>query len=165
MSKVDLTLALIVMVGAYGGFKEGFLNELLSSFGIVLGVLGGFKLMGWAMMILEQKFHVDVKTLPYIAFAAVFFIIFFLVSLVARLVRTRTDKIVLGPIDQAAGSILGFFKTAFMMSVLLWIFHSMKFYFPEHWTEDSWILPMISELAPKTSHKVAEFVPFFEGVF
>ena len=165
MSKVDLTLALIIMVGAYGGFKEGFLNELLSFLGIVLGVLGGFKLMGWAMIVLEKEFNVDVKTLPYIAFAAVFFIIFFLVSLIARLVRARTDKSVLGPVDQAAGSVLGFFKTAFMMSVLLWIFNSMKFYFPEGWIEDSWILPMVSELAPDTTHKVAEFIPFFEGVF
>jgi membrane protein required for colicin V production len=165
LSKVDLTLALIIMVGAYGGFKEGFLNELLAFLGIVLGVLGGFKLMGWMMVLMEQKFNVDVKTLPYIAFAAVFFIIVFLVNLIARLVRSRTDKTVLGGIDQAAGSILGFFKTAFMMSVMLWIFHSMKFYFPEHWTEDSWILPMIAELAPDTTHKLADFVPIFKGVF
>jgi membrane protein required for colicin V production len=153
------------MVGAYGGFKEGFLNELLGFVGIVLGVIGGFKLMGSAMMFLEKEFNVDAKTLPYIAFAAVFFIIVFLVNLIARLVRSRTDKTVLGGVDQAAGSILGFFKTAFMMSVMLWIFHSMKFYFPEHWTEDSWILPMISELAPNATHKIAEFVPFFKGVF
>jgi membrane protein required for colicin V production len=165
LSKVDLTLALIIMVGAYGGFKEGFLNELLGFVGIVLGVLGGFKLMGWAMIILEREFNIDVKTLPYIAFAAVFFIIVFLVNIVARLVRSKTDKIILGGVDQAAGSVLGFFKTAFMMSVLLWIFHSMKFYFPEHWTKDSWILPMVAEMAPNTTHKIAEFIPFFEGVF
>ena len=165
MSKVDITLALIIMVGAYGGYKDGFLMELFAFLAIILGVLGGFKLMGWAMIFLEKDFHVDIKALPYIAFAAVFFFIVFIVNLLSRIFRNRLEKTVLGIVDQAAGSVLAFFKTAFMLSVLLWIFYSMKFYFPETWTEDSWILPLIADLAPNTTHKIAEFVPFFEGVF
>lgn len=165
MSKVDITLAIIILVGAYGGFREGFIVEMFSFLAIVLGVLGGFKLMGWAMILLEREFHVDSQTLPYIAFATVFVIIAFAVNLLSRLVRDRVSKSFLGKADQVAGALLGFLKTTFMVSVVLWIFHSLKFKFPEHWTEGSWILPMVADLAPKITHKMAEFVPIFEGVF
>lgn len=165
MSKVDITLALLILVGAYGGFKEGFLMELISLLAIILGVLGGFKLMGWAMIELERQFHVDAKALPYIAFGAVFFIIVFLVNLLGKVIRLKINKSLLGWVDQAAGALLGLFKTAFMISVLLWIFHSLKFSFPETWTENSWIFPMVSELAPNVTHGIATILPFFEGVF
>jgi membrane protein required for colicin V production len=165
LSKVDITLALIICVGAYGGFKEGFLMEIFSFLAIVLGVLGGFKLMGWAMTFLEKEFHVDSKALPYIAFGAVFFAIIFFVNLLSKLFRPKLEKPVLGIVDQSVGAVLGFLKTAFMLSILLWIFNSMKFYFPEGWTEDSWLLPLITDLAPGTTHWLATFIPFFEGLF
>lgn len=165
MSKVDITLAIIIMVGAYSGFKEGFLMELFSFLAILLGIFAGFKLMGWAMIALEKEFNVDSQTLPYIAFATVFVTVVFLVNLSARLVRPRLDKSILGNVDHIAGAVIGFFKTTFMLSILLWIFFSLKFDFPEHWTEGSWILPMVAGLAPNFTHTIAGFVPIFEGVF
>lgn len=165
MSKVDITLAIIILVGAYSGFQEGFLMEIFSFLAILLGVLAGFKLMGWAMILLEKNFNVDSQTLPYIAFATVFVSIVFIVNLLARLVRDKMNKSFLGKADQFAGAVLGFFKTTFMVSILLWIFFSLKFDFPERWTEGSWILPMVAEVAPKITHQISEFVPIFKGVF
>ena len=166
MSKVDITLAIIILVGAYSGFQEGFLMEMFSFLAILLGVLFGFKLMGWAMILLEKNFNVDSQTLPYIAFATVFVSIIFIVNLLARLVRAKiNNKSFLGKADQVAGAVVGFFKTTFMVSILLWIFFSLKFDFPERWTEGSWILPMVAGVAPKFTHQISEFVPIFKGVF
>jgi uncharacterized membrane protein required for colicin V production len=53
LSKVDLTLSIIILVGAYSGFRDGFRAELFSLLTIFLGVLFGFKLMGMAMVYLE----------------------------------------------------------------------------------------------------------------
>jgi len=165
LSKVDITLILIIFVGAYGGFKDGFVVELVSFVGILLGVLAGFKLMGWAMISLERNFHIDAKMLPYIAFAAVFFIVIFIVNLLVRLFRYKIERTWLGNLDQTAGGIVGFLRTAFMLSVLLWIFHSMKFSFPDHWTADSWVLPAVAELAPNITHGIGVILPFFRDVF
>lgn len=164
MSKVDITLALIIMVGAYSGFRGGFLLELFSFAGILLGVLFGFKLMGWAMVVLAQEFHIDEKALPYIAFAAVFFAVLFIVNLTGKMIN-RSDKSLLGKADGFAGAALGLLRTAFMLSVLLWIFDSLKFHFPEGWSENSWILPLIASIAPGTAHWIGEVIPFFDDVF
>ena len=165
MSKVDITLAIIILVGAYSGFKDGFLVELFSFLGILLGVLLGFKLMGWAMVLLAQKFNIDEKALPYIAFAGVFFIVLFLVNLTARSMKARLEKNLLGQLDSFAGALMGLLRTAFMLSVLLWVFDSLKFHFPHAWSKESWILPLVAEFAPTVAHTVSGILPFFKGIF
>ena len=95
MSKVDIVLALLVVLGAWSGYKEGFLMELISAAAIMLGVLGGFKLMGEGMIFLEEKFNADRSTLPYLSFAVIFIIIVVLVRLLGKLVKNSIDKKVL----------------------------------------------------------------------
>ena len=54
MSGIDIALCIFILIGAYHGYKAGFLLELFSLVAVVLGVLGGFKLMGWAMVLLGR---------------------------------------------------------------------------------------------------------------
>lgn len=165
MSKADITLAIIIMAGAYQGVKDGFLLELISIFAILVGILAGFKLMGLVMMSLEEKYHIDTKILPYVSFATVFFVIVFAVNLLAKYISPKVNHEILGPVDSAVGAILGLFRSSFMVSIFLWIFHSMKLYFPDAWTKDSWLLPMIAELAPDVTHGIGRVIPVFEGIF
>src|SRR5688572_7233849 len=165
MSKADITLAIIILAGAYQGVKDGFILELISIASMLIGILAGFKLMGWVMMDLEEKFHIDAKVLPYIAFATVFFVIVFSVNLMSRLISPKVNHEYLGKVDSAMGGVLGFFRSAFMLSIFLWIFHSMKLYLPESWTEDSWVLPMVAEFAPDVTNGVGAIIPIFRDIF
>jgi membrane protein required for colicin V production len=165
MSKVDTTIAIIILVAAYNGFKDGFLVEFFSILAILAGILCGFKLMNWTMVNLEQKYAIDAKAIPYISFAAVLFIIIFFVNLLMRYLNRKVDHFYLGIVDQTAGSVLGFFRSTFLLSVLLWIFYSMEFEFPDGWTEGSWLTPLVANFAPDIFHGIAKVIPFFEGVF
>ena len=53
MSKADIIILIVVLLGAWGGYKQGFLMELISLGAIVLGIFCGFKLMGEMMLFLE----------------------------------------------------------------------------------------------------------------
>ena len=165
MSKADITLAIIILAGAYQGVKDGFILELISILSILVGILAGFKLMGWVMMDLEEKFHIDAKVLPYIAFATVFFVIVFSVNLMSRFISPKVNHEYLGKVDSAVGAVLGFFRSAFMLSIFLWIFHSMKLYLPEDWTKDSWVLPLVAEFAPDITNGVGTVIPIFRDIF
>lgn len=165
MSYIDIALILFMVFGAYSGYKEGFLMELVSLLAILLGILGGFKLMGSAMVLLDQKFNIDEAVLPYIAFGAVFVIVVVLVTLLGRAIKASMDKSFLGRVDQSAGALLGFFKTAFMLSVGLWILHSLQINFPEKWTHEAWLYPKVSSLAPSVTDWISEYIPVFEDVF
>lgn len=164
MNKVDLTLALIILVGAFSGFRDGFRVELFSVLAIFLGVLFGFKFMGATMVMLEKEFFIDQNALPYIAFGAVFFIILFIVNLIARMIIDKYPNPIFGFADPFAAGFLGLLRTAFMMSMVLWIIESLKIEFPPEWTEGSWVWPIVAHFAPDTLRAVGNAIPFFEGV-
>ena len=165
MTKVDFFLLVIFLIGAYSGYKEGFLMELFSVLAIVLGVFGGFKLMGWAMIYLQEQFHADKATLPYIAFIVVFIVIVIAVNLIGRMFKHSIDKTFLGSMDRAMGACLGLFKTAFLFSIIIWIADSLKFLPPQEWTNGSWLYPFTASIAPKVSNWVGGFIPFFKEIF
>jgi membrane protein required for colicin V production len=165
LSTADIALIVILGFGAYRGYREGFLIELFSLMGIIVGILAGFKLMGLAMIFLSDRFNVDEKVLPYLAFALVFIIVVVLITLVGRLLKASIDKSFLGKVDAVAGSVLGLLKLAFMLSVALWITDSLKLYLPERWTEDSYLLPVISDFAPAVTSWIGELVPAFKDIF
>jgi membrane protein required for colicin V production len=165
LSSADIALIVLLIIGLYSGYKEGFLIELFSFIGLVLGVLGGFKLMGWAMVLLSDKFNVDQKVLPYVAFGVVFLVIVIAINLLGKLIKVSIDKSFLGRVDQIAGALLGVLKTAFMLSVVLWIIDSLKVNIPPNWTENSWLLPKIVGFAPKITSWIGQVFPIFKDVF
>ncbi|MEX2230796.1 MAG: CvpA family protein [Cyclobacteriaceae bacterium] len=162
---MDIAIIIIILIGAMSGYKEGFLMELFSLAALLLGILGAFKLMGYAMIFLEDEFNINKTMLPYVAFAVVFIAIVIGVRLLGKLMKVSIDKTFLGQMDQAAGAGLGLLKAAFLLSVSLWIMDVMDFDLPEKWTTDSWLLPRIESLAPQVTLWIGDYVPFFKDVF
>ncbi|HNP76378.1 MAG: CvpA family protein [Cyclobacteriaceae bacterium] len=165
MSKADIFLLLCCMAGAWNGYREGFLMELISLVAIILGVLGGFKLMGEGMLFLQDRFHADKATLPYVSFILIFVIIMIAVRLLGKMVKNSIDKSFLGTVDQSMGAGLGIFKTLFMASILIWIFDSLKVAPSTAWTEDSWLYPFTAHLAPRTADWIGNYIPVFREIF
>jgi membrane protein required for colicin V production len=165
LNGADIALIAIVLFGAYRGYREGFLLELFSLLGIILGILAGFKLMGLAMVHLSDRFNVDEKVLPYFAFAIVFIAVVIVVSIIGRLLKASIDKSFLGRIDAAAGAALGLLKVVFMLSVALWITDSLKLNLPEKWTHDSLLFPYIAQFAPLVTSWIGEIIPPFKDIF
>jgi membrane protein required for colicin V production len=165
LSKIDIFLVVLILIGAFSGYKQGFLMELFSVVAIILGIFGGFKLMGEAMELLQKNFNADKSVLPYIAFAMVFLIIVAGVLLVGRTLKASIDKTFLGRMDAIMGSFLGVFKIIFLASVILWILSSLRYTFPETWTEDSVVYPFVARIAPGLAQWMAQFLPFFSEIF
>ena len=154
-----------MLIGCFAGFKDGFLMGIFSLLAIILGILGGFKLMGMAMVFLTSRFEIDKTFLPYIAFALVFLAIVIAVRLLGNMLKYSIDKSFLGRLDQLAGAILGLLKTAFVLSVILWILDALKMSLPETWTNESALLPYIAGFAPVLTDWISEIFPFFRDVF
>lgn len=165
MSKIDIALVIIFLIGAYSGYKKGFLAELFSLIGIILGIFAGFKLMGVAILMLKDKFQIDEKVLPYVAFGVVFLIVVIVVALLGKMLKSSLEKTLLGNADQVAGAGLGLLKMAFMASVFLWITSSVNLSIPESWSKDSWLYPFTSSIAPEFTAWVAQVFPVFSDLF
>ena len=164
MKLIDIILLVIILGGAIQGFRSGFIVELFSLLGVLLGVLGGFKLMGFAMLMLTRRFNIDEKVLPYVAFAVVFLVIVIVVGLLGRMIKESVKQTMLGGADQMAGAVLGLVRTAFMLSVVIWIADSLHFKALDQWTEDSLFYTRIARFAPKVTDWVGDLIPFFRDV-
>ena len=165
MSKADIVILVIALLGAWGGYKQGFLMELISLGAIVLGVFCGFKLMGEMMLFLEDRFNADRNTLPYLSFIIIFFLVMLLVRMLGKMVKGSIDQSFLGSIDQAMGAGLGVLRTLFLLSIVLWILDSLKISFKSEWTDDSWLFPFTAKLAPVVADWLGQFLPLFSEIF
>ncbi len=165
MSKIDIVLVIILVIGAVAGYKKGFLSELFTLLGIILGVLAGFKLMGTAMLMLDEHYEINENVLPYVAFAVVFLIVVVGITLLGKAFKTSLEKTVLGGVDKVCGGLLGIVKAAFMASVLIWLFTSLNIFAPASFTEDAWLYPTIARFAPAVTSWIGEIFPVFSDLF
>ena len=165
MSKIDIFLVVLILIGAFSGYKQGFLMELFSVAALILGIFGGFKLMGEAMQLLQKNFNADKTILPYIAFGIVFLVIVIGVTLIGRMLKASIDKTFLGKMDAIMGSFLGIIKFTFLVSVVLWILGSFQYQFPEAWIKESVVYPFVARIAPGFARWTAQFLPFFSEIF
>lgn len=165
MSLIDIGLAVFLVLGGYQGYKSGFLLELFSVTAVILGVLGAFKLMGWAMVFLANKTKIDEKVLPYVAFGVVFLLIVIAVTIVGRIIKASIKRSIFGQGDGFAGGLLGVVRTAFMLSVTFWIIDALKFKVLSNWTAGSWLYPQVAAFAPRLTHWVSQALPVFDDVF
>ena len=165
MSKVDIVLIIILMIGAVAGYKKGFLSELFTLLGIFLGVLAGFKLMGAAMLMLDERYDINENVLPYTAFGVVFLVVVIGVTLLGKFFKASLEKTLLGSVDRLAGGLLGILKTVFMLSVLIWITSSLNVFAPKRFTEDAWLYPTVARFAPTVTAWIGEIFPVFSDLF
>lgn len=165
MSKIDIVLSLLLILGAYLGYKRGFLAELFFVAALVIGVLVGFKLTGWGVEYLHRQFNADTVFLPYISFFIIFVLVVVTVIFLGDRIKHLMDDTFLGRVDSIAGAVLGLVKYAFCASVILWLTDRIELRFPSSWTQGSWLYPKTLTFAKSVSDFFAGFLPFFKETF
>lgn len=163
MSPLDIILVITIIVGGFVGYKERFIVSLFSLVALVLGVLGGFRLMGAIMVMMGRNYKVDESVLPYVAFGIAFVVITIVVGLLGKIVKAAVQIPWLGPLDPALGSLFGLARATFMVSILLWIIDSLKVKLPDQWNADSWLQPIISDFALKITNWISAYLPFLRA--
>ena len=165
MSKIDIAIAVLLALGAYFGYKRGFLAELFFFTALVLGVLIGFKFTGWGVAYLHRRFNADTEFLPYVSFFIIFIAVVVLVIFAGTRIKHLMDETFLGKVDSVAGAVLGVTKYAFCASVIFWLAMKVNYTFPEDWTQGSWLYPKTLVFAKSVSEFFGNFLPFFKETF
>ena len=163
MSSIDITLAVIIGLAAWRGFKKGLFVELASLIGMVAGVYGAIYFSGFAAGLLEGVFDWRPKAINITAFAITFSGIVLAVTLAGRALTKIADFAALGIINKLLGAAFGGLKIAFIISVaIMWMAEPLideatgletgrKMYstiFTEERKAESVIYPYVEALAP-----------------
>ena len=137
--------------------------ELIAILALILGIVGGFKLIHWGIDLLDE--YITSEILPFLSFVLIFVAIVVLVNVLGKLLKEVVHMTPLGSVDSLIGGLLGMLKWAFGLSVVIWIFSSFDVYLPGGYTKDSSIYPLIVSFAPWIADKIAIVFPFLDQAF
>lgn len=129
MNLLDIIIAVPLLWGAYRGFKRGLIFEIFMLIGLVLGLYTAFKFSSLLNGLVASFTEKDSAVIPFLSFAIVFAAILLIMILFARFLENVLKITSLNVFNQVAGAVLGIFKFALVVSVVLWLFKALE----PHW--------------------------------
>lgn len=161
MNLLDFLIILPIGYFAYKGFTAGFIQEVLSIAGIILGIFITFAYMKPFSSAIDPYFsNPDTATIT--AGLILFIGTIAIVQTVGFLIRKFLEAIKLNFINRLAGLCFGALKSAIVISGFLWLFAGLDLPSEETRSESisyDYIIP----LAPMTFNMVSAIVPNIEG--
>jgi membrane protein required for colicin V production len=150
MNWLDIVIILILAGGLFSGLKNGFVGELASLAGLVLGIWAAIRFSWWTADILEGM-GLKFSLMPVISFIVTFLIVAIIMQVLAKIVSHLLEAISLNWINKIAGMAAGVFKAAVFVSVILLVLDSVR--------EDHPIIPESVRTKSVLYEPVSEIVP------
>lgn len=150
MNWLDIVIILILAGGIASGYKNGFVGELASLAGLVLGIWGAIKFSWWTTDLMEG-FGLKFSLMPIISFIVTFLIITIIMQIIAGIISKLLEAISLNWINKIAGIAAGIFKAAVFVSVILLVLEAVSKrhpIIPETTRNKSILYEPVSEIVP-----------------
>ncbi|UJP66297.1 CvpA family protein [Mongoliitalea daihaiensis] len=162
MATLDIIVCCLLGIGAFTGYKQGFFISILSIVAFIFALVVAFQLMGWGATVLAQRVENLSFMLPFVAFILIFLGVILLIRGLGFLIKKTIDLTLLGSFDSIAGAVLGLIKSAFIISLFIWVTVSFEFGFLLEWQENSALYAYIEPLAPVFIRWIDQYVPFIQ---
>ena len=163
MSTADIIIVILLLLGAYGGYKKGLILELIAIIAFVLAIVGGFKLLHVGMEYVSKMYDGFGNFLPFVAFLVIFVLILIVVNMVGKMLKKIIDWTPLGVLDNLAGALIGVAKWALALSILLWVMSGLNINLPDYFTNNSRLLPFVSGFASQVGDFISTIFPSFDS--
>ncbi|MFL5731387.1 MAG: CvpA family protein [Cytophagaceae bacterium] len=159
MKVLDILLLVLLLIGAWNGYKKGLLVQILSFLALIVAIISAFKLLHWGIEYLSPHFEGS-NIVPFITFTLLFFLVFFLIYLLSRALKKVINYTLLGTFDNYAGALLGVCEAAFGLSLLLWLFRNSGTGIPASYTTGTFLYPELLNFAPNVVSWASYIIPF-----
>jgi membrane protein required for colicin V production len=163
VSTADIIVIIILLLGAYSGYKKGLILELIAIVAFILAIVGGFKLLHTGMDYISRVYDGFGNFLPFMAFLILFVLILIVVNIVGKILKKVIDWTPLGVLDNFAGALIGIVKWALALSILLWLMSGLNINLPDSVTENSRVLPLVTGFAAQVGNFISTIFPSFDN--
>lgn len=161
MSLFDIILLIILGLGAYKGFRNGFIVETLTFVAFFIGIF-----IALEFTVPVSQALIDSDTFYAIGSILVFITLLILVSIGIRLLANTIKRIIdftpLGAVDNLFGGAIGVLKYGFIMSTCIWLVSIVGIESISAFGEGSSVYPYVRDVAPFVFENVSQLAPFFE---
>ena len=121
MNLLDLFILIPVVWGCIRGFSKGFILELTTLIGMILGVVLAFYFWQDLADLLGQYFSFGPSALKLISYFLIFIAVLFLAWVIGKIITKVADLVLLGWLNKLLGAVLGLLKGVIVAALLLMV--------------------------------------------
>lgn len=159
MGIFDIILLVLLGLGALKGFRQGFIVEVFSFLAFFLGLFIALEFtIPISLRLFGSSTFFDWGAV--IVFIALFILLSLLVKMGAKAIKNIVDFTFFGTLDNVFGAVAGIFKSAFLISVVFWVFDSVGFDVVARYSDDTVIFPYIVGIGPTVFEWLSYLIPF-----
>ena len=158
----DIVILLCFVPAIFGGLIKGFVRQAAGLAALILGIWAGYHFSELVSAKLCTWIDTSPQWLSIISFAAIFIVVLLLVTLVGRLSEKAIQLVLLGWLDKLLGLVFAIVKTAFILSIIIYILVSLDSlipFLPHETLKNSGIYSFIASLAPKFFPYIKNLIP------
>lgn len=159
MEAVDIVLLILLGLGAFEGYRKGLLMSIMGLVGFVLAIILGVYFMEPVSKYLAGHLEELTFAFPIIAFLIVFGLTMAIVGIAGWMMKKMAKMVLLGGLDAIGGAILGIVKTAFFISLFIWLANKFDLEMPKKWSANSEYLGYVEPMAPAVIWVLEPLVP------
>ena len=141
----DIIAIIILLTGAWSGFRKGFVVSIASFIAIIAGGLGAFYFSDLMGDLLSDHFDLSANQIAVASFALTFLIVVVAVHLFAKALEKMLKLVALGLVNKLGGAGFGLLKNATVLSIIIYGFNG---FLPEDVGEDCNVYPYVEAIAP-----------------
>lgn len=151
MNILDIIILILLAWGAFRGFTQGFILQVVTFIALIIGVWASIAFSDNMSEFLTKNMDITGKYLPVLSFVLIFVLVVVVAHLIGMLLTRFIELTSLGWLNRLGGVAFGVLKMAFIASVLLTIQNRMKekiHIISEKQIQTSLLYKPVSSLAP-----------------
>lgn len=153
MNFIDISFLLIISIFFLRGLFRGFVIELTSLLGLILGYLIAITYMNVLSTFLLMYFPaIPQAAANIVSFAIIFIITNIVLRFIASVVTRSLRFALLGWLNRLLGGIAGLIKSIFLLTIVVFLISFIPFsetYLEKAGLDGSFIFPLLKSLGPK----------------
>ncbi|PZE17673.1 CvpA family protein [Putridiphycobacter roseus] len=119
MNYLDFILLVPVLIGAWKGFKKGFIIEVFTLLALFAGLYGAVHFTDFMAEILKDKLSLNSEYLPIVSFVVTFLLVGAMVYFLGKMLEKAISMVALSTINKFAGLVFGGLKMLLLSSVIV----------------------------------------------
>ena len=153
MNYLDILLFIPIIVGAWRGFKKGFVIEIFTLLALLVGIYAGIHFSDFMASLLKENVGLNSKYLPAISFTITFLLVGAMVFFAGKMIEKAIKVVALGMVNKLAGLFFGMTKMIFILSagiVIIEAYDHQGHFIPKDLKSDSLLYEPIKNVSMKT---------------
>ena len=149
MNLLDVIATLIILYGAFKGYKKGFFISLMGFISIYLSLIIGIKYHYILILLIEKTpINLEDNALIVVSIIVSFLFSFLIILQLSKLLKYILDLTLIGFLDDLGGAFLGSLICVFILSFLFNILDWLNIEILSDQINNSILYPIIKEIQP-----------------